>query len=62
MSNVGQIKYVIWEGMPGWTTRSEYGDPLITEDFDFVHPLSPVHNIPMSEKSKKTYKDLYVPI
>ena len=27
-----------------WT--SEYGDPLIPEDFDFIHPLSPVHNVP----------------
>ena len=27
-----------------WT--SEYGDPLNPEDFDFVHRLSPVHNVP----------------
>ena len=27
-----------------WT--SEYGDPLNQEDFDFIYPLSPVHNVP----------------
>ena len=27
-----------------WT--SEYGDPLNQDDFDFIHPLSPVHNVP----------------
>ena len=27
-----------------WT--SEYGDPRIPEEFGFVYPLSPVHNVP----------------
>jgi prolyl oligopeptidase len=27
-----------------WT--SEYGNPRIPEEFDFVYPLSPVHNVP----------------
>jgi prolyl oligopeptidase PreP (S9A serine peptidase family) len=27
-----------------WT--SEYGDPRIPEEFSFVYPLSPVHNVP----------------
>ena len=41
MSNVHQIKYyVIREGMDD----SEIGDPLNTENFDFIHPLSPEHN------------------
>jgi len=31
---------------PGKAWTSEYGDPLIQEDFDFIHPLSPVHNVP----------------
>ena len=25
---------------------SEYGDPRLPEEFDFIYPLSPVHNIP----------------
>jgi len=27
-----------------WT--SDYGDPQDPEDFDFIHPISPLHNIP----------------
>jgi prolyl oligopeptidase len=30
-----------------WT--SEYGDPVVPEDFDFIHPLSPVHNVPTNK-------------
>lgn len=24
---------------------SEYGDPRIPEEFDYIYPLSPVHNV-----------------
>ena len=27
-----------------WT--SDYGDPHVPEDFDFIYPISPVHNVP----------------
>lgn len=27
-----------------WT--SDYGDPQNPEDFDFIYPISPLHNIP----------------
>ena len=27
-----------------WT--SDYGDPQKPEDFDFIYPISPLHNIP----------------
>ena len=27
-----------------WT--SDYGDPQVPEDFDFIYPISPLHNIP----------------
>ena len=32
--------------MSGQAWTSEYGDPRIPEDFDFMYPLSPVHNVP----------------
>ncbi|KAG8756824.1 hypothetical protein FRC14_002627 [Serendipita sp. 396] len=30
-----------------WT--SDYGDPHVAEDFDFIYPISPLHNIPDQE-------------
>lgn len=27
-----------------WT--SDYGDPHVPHDFDFIYPISPVHNVP----------------
>lgn len=27
-----------------WTC--DYGDPQVPEDFDFIYPISPLHNIP----------------
>ncbi|KAG8840264.1 hypothetical protein FRB91_006361, partial [Serendipita sp. 411] len=30
-----------------WT--SDYGDPHVAEDFDFIYPISPLHNIPNQE-------------
>ena len=27
-----------------WT--ADYGDPHVPEDFDFIYPYSPLHNIP----------------
>jgi len=38
------LKFHKFTGGKAWT--SEYGDPLNPEDFDFVHRLSPVHNVP----------------
>jgi len=29
---------------PAW--RSEFGDPNLPGDFDFMYPISPVHNVP----------------
>jgi hypothetical protein len=31
---------------PGAAWKSEYGDPSAPGDFDFMYPLSPVHNVP----------------
>ncbi|KIM72948.1 hypothetical protein PILCRDRAFT_15682 [Piloderma croceum F 1598] len=33
-------------GASGKAWTSEYGDPRIPEEFGFVYPLSPVHNVP----------------
>lgn len=30
-----------------WT--ADYGDPHVAEDFDFIHPISPLHNVPDQE-------------
>ncbi|KAG8809530.1 hypothetical protein FRC17_003398 [Serendipita sp. 399] len=30
-----------------WT--SDYGDPHVPEDFDFIYPISPIHNVPDQE-------------
>lgn len=30
-----------------WT--ADYGDPHVPEDFDFIYPISPLHNIPDQE-------------
>jgi prolyl oligopeptidase PreP (S9A serine peptidase family) len=35
-----------------WT--SDYGDPHDAHDFDFIHPISPVHNVPMDRKLPPT--------
>jgi prolyl oligopeptidase len=31
----------------GAAWKSEYGDPSVPMDFDFMYPLSPVHNVPV---------------
>nr|QKM76213.1 prolyl oligopeptidase [Lepiota venenata] len=38
------LKFYKFTGGKAWT--SEYGDPRVPEDFDFIHPLSPLHNVP----------------
>nr|E2JFG2.1 RecName: Full=Dual function macrocyclase-peptidase POPB; AltName: Full=Prolyl oligopeptidase B; Short=POP B; AltName: Full=Toxin-processing prolyl oligopeptidase [Amanita bisporigera]ADN19205.1 prolyl oligopeptidase [Amanita bisporigera] len=38
------LKFNKFTGGMAWT--SEYGNPFIKEDFDFVQALSPVHNVP----------------
>ena len=30
-----------------WT--ADYGDPHVPEDFDFIYPYSPLHNVPDHE-------------
>ena len=30
-----------------WT--SDYGNPHDPHDFDFIHPISPVHNVPTNK-------------
>lgn len=36
----------IAECFAGAAWKSEYGDPSVPTDFDFMYPLSPVHNVP----------------
>lgn len=38
------LKFDKFTGGRAWT--SEYGDPRVPEDFDFLYPLSPLHNVP----------------
>lgn len=35
-----------------WT--SDYGDPHSPHDFDFIHPISPLHNVPTDRKLPPT--------
>lgn len=28
---------------------SEYGDPGLSEEFDFIYPVSPIHNVPTNK-------------
>jgi prolyl oligopeptidase len=30
-----------------WT--SDYGNPHVAHDFDFIYPISPVHNVPTNK-------------
>jgi hypothetical protein len=34
------------DSFPGAPWNGEYGDPSVPGDFDFMYPLSPVHNVP----------------
>jgi len=36
----------MWPGFIGKAWTSDYGDPDVPGDFDFIYPLSPVHNVP----------------
>ncbi len=31
---------------PGKAWTSDYGNPSDPHDFDFIHPISPLHNVP----------------
>ena len=33
-------------GYLGAAWRSDYGDPHKPHDFDFIYPISPLHNVP----------------
>ncbi|KAI0044903.1 prolyl oligopeptidase [Auriscalpium vulgare] len=47
VANVGVhdlLKFADFTGGKAWT--SDYGDPHDAHDFDFIHPISPLHNVP----------------
>lgn len=33
----------------GYAWTSDYGDPHNPYDFDFIYPISPVHNVPANK-------------
>ena len=41
-----KYKLVLIEVPTGKAWTSDYGDPHDPHDFDFIHPISPVHNVP----------------
>ena len=43
---VVKYKLVLIEVPTGKAWTSDYGDPHDPHDFDFIHPISPVHNVP----------------
>lgn len=40
------LNFAVFNLLQGKAWTSDYGDPHVAEDFDFIYPISPLHNIP----------------